>query len=219
MSEKSALWKELDDSRDALLTMYVQCKDRAEIGRANAVKMKQFRSDLIVYKEKLDVLRATINHMVKMCKNIEQYVIDRKELAMDMLKLAIEKAGLIVPDAATQGIRLEVGDKSASVVTEDGQDVNLREGSAYRTVMGALLRFTLLKAMPDAMQVMLLDEMFGTLSDTTTGVMRDFLCAFRDEMLVIGIEQHNLLYNGLDRQAFKVIKEADGVSHIRKLEM
>lgn len=203
--------------RNNLLAAMIQCKERANIGRQNEKKARECISELKFYEEKRDALKECINWIVQEYKNIEKYLIDKKEVSMEMLKLAIEKAGMIVPDADANGIHLSVNDKSARVLNGEGQDINLREGSAYRTVMGILMRYTLLKSQPDAVQMMLLDEAFSTLSDETASVMKEYLGAFKEDMLIVGIEQRNYLYDGIDRTVFQVLKGKNGSSTVRGL--
>ncbi len=203
--------------RNNLLAAMIQCKERANIGRQNEKKARECISELKFYEEKRDALKECINWIVQEYKNIEKYLIDKKEVSMEMLKLAIEKAGMIVPDADANGIHLSVNDKSARVLNGEGQDINLREGSAYRTVMGILMRYTLLKSQPDAVQMMLLDEAFSTLSDETASVMKEYLGAFKEDMLIVGIEQRNYLYDGIDRTVFQVLKGKNGSSTVRRL--
>lgn len=203
--------------RDSLLTAMVQCRERAAMGRQNEKRAAECRTELQFYEQKRNTLKECINYIVQEYKNIEQYLIDKKEFSMEMLKLAIEKAGMIVPDADANGVHLHVADRSARVLNGEGQDINLREGSAFRTVLGVLMRYTLLKAQPDAVQMMLLDEAFSTLSDETAAVMREYLEAFKEDMLIVGIEQRNYLYDGIDRTVFQVLKEKDGVSTVRRM--
>lgn len=209
--------KDFNHVRDRLLAAMIQCRERAAVGRQNEKRAAECRSELQFYEQKRSTLKECINYIVQEYKNIEQYLIDKKEFSMEMLKLAIEKAGMIVPDADAKGIHLHVADKSARVLNGEGQDINLREGSAFRTVMGILMRYTLLKAQPDAIQLMLLDEAFSTLSDETASVMREYLEAFKEDMLIIGIEQRNYLYDGIDRTVFQVLKEKDKGSTVRRI--
>lgn len=205
-------------SRDDLLSALVQCRERAKVGRENKERAARLQGELKFYESKSKALKECINYIVKEYKSIEQYLIDKKEYSMEMLKIAIEKAGMVVPDADASGIKLEVTDRSARVLNEKGQDINLREGSAFRTVMGVLMRYTLLKAQPDAIQMILLDEAFSTLSESTAATMRDYLDAFRDDMLIVGIEQRNHLYEGLERDIYEVVKQEDGVSTVGRVK-
>jgi DNA repair exonuclease SbcCD ATPase subunit len=84
--------------------------------------------------------------------------------------------------------------------------------------MGALIRYTLLKAQPDAIQAMFFDEGFNTLSDDTIVAMRDYFDAFKEDVLIVGIEQHNTMFQGLDRTVYRAVKGKDKVTVIRKEE-
>lgn len=206
--------KELDACRSDLLSAIVQAKERAELGRANESKARTVEQELQNLGLARDALRETAAHMKNIYKNIEQYASDRKELALEMLKVAIEKAGYIVPDADVNGIQLKTGETTARIVNKYGQDINLREGSAYRSTMGMHIRYGLLKADPDAIQAIFLDEAFGTLSDETKAAMRNNIDVFKDDTLIVGIEQQGYLFEGIEHKTLRAIKGQDKVTEI-----
>ena len=211
------LHEEIAFSRDSLLTAIVQSKERAEIGRKNDQKLINIRRDLQYYEELRLDLRETINYIVREYKNIEQFLIDKKQGSMEMLEIAVKKAGYIVPDSDTEGIHLMVGDKSAKVVNRCVQDINLREGSAFRTIMGMLMRYTLIKFQPDKLQVIWLDEAFSTLSDTTSTIMREYIDAFQSDILIVGIEQRSVLFEGIDKITYEVTKGVDKITEVKRV--
>lgn len=210
MSEAEILQQSINSCRDSLLASISQAKDRATIGKANEEKAKSVNEELRSYIQVRDAMKESINYVTKIYKNVENYAQNRKELAMEMLKLAIRKAGSIVPDADVDTVELSVNDKKASIVNAEGQDINMREGSAYRTVMGLLIRYTLLKEDPEAIQAMFFDEGFNTLSDDTTVATREYFDVFKEDMLIVLIEQHNTMFQGLDCKQFRAVKGKDG---------
>lgn len=216
MSEAEELRQAVNNVRDNLLTAALQAEERAKLGRINADRANKINTELEEAIQNRDYFRECINYMVQMYKNIEQYANDRKELSLEMLKTSITKAGYIVPDADINGVELKVTDKKAKVVNKFGQDINMREGSAYRTVMGMLIRYTLLKAQPDTLQVVLLDEAFGTLSENTISALREYIEIFKEDTLILGIEQHDSLFSGMASAVYRAVKGEDGVTVIRK---
>ncbi|MBQ2885908.1 MAG: hypothetical protein IJE43_19455 [Alphaproteobacteria bacterium] len=208
------LQQNIDSCRDTLLKNMIQADERARIGKANEEKAASIDEELSNYIKAKENLIAAMNHLTSIYKNISHYAEERKKLALDALKLAISKAGYIVPDADIEGIQLEVNDKTACVVDKDGLDINLEEGSAYRTVMGQLMDYTLIKEHPNALQVMFLDESFGTLSDETINLMREYLDVFKEDMLIVGIEQHDVLYQGLSAKRYHAVKGKDGITTV-----
>lgn len=175
------------------------------------------RAQLAYYEERAESLKETVNYATKVCKNVEQFLINKKETAMEMLKLAIENLSTIVPDADVNGIQLLVKDKTARVVNETGQDIVAREGSALCSVLGILMRYTLLKVQPDCVHMLVLDEACSNLSDATAGELREYINTFKDDTLIIGIEQRNYLYEGIDRTVYEVVKGEDKISRLRKV--
>lgn len=208
--------QKIDACRDTLLKAIVQASERTDIGRTNETKAKTLNTELDNYIRTRDTLRAVINHIVDMHKNISKYANDRRELSMDMLKLAINKAGYIVPDADINNIHLSVEDKKACIVDEDGLDVNLKEGSAYRTVMSSLVRYTLLMELPNAIKIIFFDEAFGTLSEETITQMREYFNVFKNDVAIVGIEQRDSLFQGLPKIKYVATKGSDGITTIRQ---
>lgn len=214
MSGETYSKKELDACRSDLLNAMVQAKERAELGRANESKVQTVRQELRNLELARDALKTTATHMTDIYKNIEKYAADRKELALEMLKLAIEKAGYIVPDADVNGIQLKTEDTTAKIVNKYGQDINLREGSAYRSTMGMHIRYGILKADPEAIQAIFLDEAFGTLSDETKAAMRNNIDVFKDDTLIVGIEQQGYLFEGIEHKTLRAVKGQDKITEI-----
>ena len=218
MFNAKELRERINNCRSSLLAINAQAKERARIGRANEIKSKELTQSLQAAIIARDNVRECINHTTAIYKNIEKYAVDRKELALTMLKESIEQAGYIVPDAQTKGVKLVTKDKHARIVDDKGTDVNLREGSAYRTVLGMLIRYTLLKAQPDAMQVMFLDELFNTLSDETIVAMREYLAIFKEDILIVGIEQRDITFQGIVDVELQAVKDSNNKTIIKRKE-
>lgn len=220
MSKEQQLKQDIANIRNDLLTAIIQSESRADIGKKNESKVVAIADELekaIIAKTQL---KEGMDYMVTIYKNIEKYAQDRKELAVALLKDAIAKAGDIVTAANLAGIKLSVGENNAKILFKNGQDINAREGSACRAVMGALVRYTLVLTQPDALRVLFLDEGFGVLSDETAIAFKESINAMKEELLIVGVEQHNTLYGDLADCVFYVEKDnKTGVTNIRKEEV
>ena len=206
-----------DNIRTALLESIAVAKERIRIGTANVQKRVELEKELKFLQQRQKMHLETFQHMLRIYKNLQKYVEDRKELSMEMLQEAVHKAGLIVPDADVKGLHLAFSNKSARVLTETGQDVNQREGGAFRAALGILMRYALLSFQAGKCQVMFLDESFSAMIDSTADTMREYINAFKDDMLIVGIEQRSYLYEGIDREIYEASKDAKGLTVIRKL--
>ncbi len=186
------------DCRNSLLTALTVAQDRRDRGRENDGKRKEYLAKIEVLNKNIGDTIETGNHMKDIYKNIKRYSDEHQLRARNILELAIEEAGNLVPDADVAGIHLNYGENSRiTVVNGKGQNVNLREGGAYRTLLGILLRYAALKAQPDAAQFMLLDEQFFTLSDTTTAAAKPIFEAMSKDMIIICIEQRRNAMDGI----------------------
>lgn len=217
MSKIQELREDINNSRTRLLMIQAAAAERSRLGKENEAKAIQATKELERTTFLANDFRECMNQMVKIYKNIEQYSADRKKIGLDKLKAAIENAGYIVPDADAAGMKLDFDGKRATIVNSSGQDMNLREGSAFRTVLGALIRYTLIKSDPAAIQALILDEMFNTLSDETIVTMREYFNIFKEDMLILGIEQRDLVFQGIDKITYKASK-ANGVTEITLIE-
>lgn len=213
----SGIWGEgFDDCRNRLLSALTIAQDRRDRGKQNEGKKKEYLTQIEVITQKLGDTIEVGNHMKDIYKNIKHYSDEHQRKAKDILDLAIEEAGNLVPDADVNGIHLNYSENSrVTVVNGRGQNVNLREGGGYRTLLGVLMRYAALKAQPDAAQFMLLDEQLFTLSDATTAVAKPIFEAMKKDMIIICIEQRRNAMDGvLDVEyTFKKDKGDDGVSN------
>jgi len=214
MSGTQELKQELDSWRTDLLNAMVQAKDRAAIGKANAEKAAVIDDEIEKYEQTRVALVRCSEHMSNIYKNIMDYAERRRKLSLNMLRTAIERAAAIVPDADVKGITLETSGNTAKIVNATGQDINLREGSAYRTVMGNLIRYALLKLHPNAIQAIFYDEAFTTLSDETANAQKEDLIRFAEDTLIVGIEQRGYMFDGVKCKTLRAVKGEDKITEI-----
>lgn len=163
--------------------------------------------------EEVEALRSTINRCTTISKDIRTNLEDKKRYALESYTTAIREASLIVPDSDLAGIDLKVEDGRALIVNPEGQDVNEREGSACRSVMGQLMRHTTLRQEPGALPMVLLDETFFTLSDNTCNEMQAYLQEMSKDLLIIGVEQKDTLFRGIEgKRRFEFTKIGEGLA-------
>lgn len=201
------------DCRKELLSALTVAQDRRDRGKANESKVRDYRVRLQQVEDELALAIECGNHMKDIYKNIKHYSDNHQAKAKDILDLAIEEAGSLIPDADAEGIRLSYTENSrVTVVNGKGQNVNLREGGGYRTLLGALLRYAALKAQPDALQFLLFDEQFFTLSDVTTSQAKDVFEAMKKDMTIVCIEQRRYAMDGICDAVYTFKKHKDEVT-------
>lgn len=162
-------------------------------------------------------LRECGNHLNNIWKNVQSYAVKHQQAAKDILDVAIREAGYLVPDADAQGIHLETTKaRHTLVLNGKGQNVNMREGCGYRAVLGALIRYACIKAQPDAIPLMLYDEYFFTLSDTTSVAMKDVFQAMKKDVAIICIEQRRNAMDGIVDKEFTFKKGLDKISRVER---
>lgn len=207
--------KEYTDCRNDLLSALTVAQDRRDRGKANEGKRKMYETMVANLTQQIGDTTECGNHMKDIYKNIKSYNKRHQECAKSVLDLAIEEAGNLVPDADVNGVRLMPTENNRiTVVNSKGQDVNLREGGGYRVVLGALLRYACLKAQPDALQLMLFDEHFFTLSDTTTNGMKDIFEAMKKDVMIICIEQRRNAMDGILDMEYTFRKGVDKTTQV-----
>jgi hypothetical protein len=195
----SEMWREkYIDCRHDLLSALTVAQDRRDRGRANEGRRKGYETQLARTEQEIGDLKETGNHLKDIYKNIKAYNVKHQEKVRNILDLALDEAGNLVPDADVHGIKLvSTQDNRVFVVNDKGQNINAREGGGYRAILGGLLRYASLKAQPDALQLMLFDEYFFTLSDATTSAMKDIFLAMKKDVMIICIEQRRNAMDGI----------------------
>lgn len=192
-------------------------KERITNGKNNESRVQEYREK----KDKIDIARREYtecgNHLKDIYKNIQSYARQHQDSARAILDLAIATAGSLVPDANTDGIHLQSeANNRVSIVNGQSQDINLREGGGYRAILGALLRYACLKAQPDALQFMLFDESFFTLSDTSTQYMKDIFMAMKKDATLVCIEQRRNAMDGVLDSEYTFRKDDAGTTTVSK---
>ena len=101
---------------------------------------------------------------------------------------AMRAAAFIVPSCDDTIIpRCEDGE--AWFETQDGIDVSRLEGSGFRSILSVLMRAVVLRANPQFLQTLVLDEIFAKLSVENSATLSSYLPILAQDMQIISIEQ------------------------------
>lgn len=165
-----------------------------------------------------DKLRATINRCTEIYKDVLKNLDDKKTVSLQEFRDAIDEAAAIVTDSDMTGVKLLVKGDEATLCTPEGHNINKREGGAQRAVLGQMLRYVSMTQQLNVLPLILLDESFFALSENTSVVMRDYLLAMSEHFIIIGIEQKDTIFNGIEnKRKFQFYKGADKITKIREV--
>lgn len=211
-------WREeLRSIKSDLLTHLTISKERRDKGKINDGKRREFETRIAVLKEQLGDTIEVGNHLNNIKKNIQAYNVEHQNKVQSILDLAIREAATLVPDADVADVKLNHNkDGRVTIVNSLGQNVNLREGGGYRVTLGSLLRYACLKADPEAIPLMLFDESFFTLSDTTTDAVHPVFEAMKKDVTIICIEQRRNVMAGIVDREFTFKKGSDKNSTVTR---
>ena len=209
---------DIADVRSRLLRAVTTADIHARDGESYERSLEKHRHEYELLKAEQEQLINCSNHMRDIYYNVKAYSEHHQQVAKDILNVAIQEAGQLVPDAMVQGIHLKyTNNNQVMIVDQHDQNVNLREGGGYRAVLGALLRYATIKAQPAALQLMLFDEYFFTLSDTTTQAMKEMFLAMSKDITIICIEQRRNAMDGIVDHTF-VFKKDNDTTEVSKEE-
>lgn len=207
----------LTSVRNSLLNNMTIAKERASKGRANDGKLQQYEARLKEINQAILETSACGNHLRDVYKNIEKYAQEHQKTARNMLDLAIAAAGDLVPDAGSSGVHLQPeANNRVTIVSGNGQNINLREGGGYRAILGALIRYAAIKAQPDAFQFILFDEYFFTLSDVTTYAVKSVISAMSKDVTIVCIEQRRNVVDGILSAEYVFKKNEHGDTSVER---
>ena len=210
--------KNIASVRNNILKCMTVANERMTVGKKNEAIKQSHETELAKNHVEQAELKELADHLMDLYKNIEAYSRLHQEKTKGILDLAIMKAGELVPDADVEGIHLKYTENNKCyVVNKDGNDINDREGSGYRAILGALMRYACLKAQPDALQLMVFDESFPYLSDTTTSLMKDVLEEMKTDISIVVVEQRHNVVDGITDGEYLFEKGADKITRVSKI--
>jgi DNA repair exonuclease SbcCD ATPase subunit len=203
------------DLGDAVLSAITQCGIKVRDGKEAERRRNELRAEHVQAIKLAQRIKDASDYMVKMYKNILHYSNELKAENKARLQNAIALVSEVVPSADVGTMSLHMEDGKARLLVK-GHDVNKREGSAARATISILSRFGLLKSQPNKLQVLLLDEHFGTLGPESIVNMRDILSEMSKTMLIVVIEQHGLLCEGFSDRVVYEFTKTNGVTRVHR---
>lgn len=211
--------KEYLNIRDKLVSACSICSERYRVGLESERNKQRYETELNLIRASMNELVETANHINKIYKNIKSYAANHRDSVKDLLNASILAAGELVPDADVDGIHLHQSENNTVMVLNGkGQPIAEREGGGYSAVLGLLLRYACTKAQPDALQIMLFDEYFYTLSDTTAALVKDVITAISKDIVIVCIEQRRNITDGISDITYVFKKDDKGNTEVSKLE-
>ena len=198
--------QEARDLCNKFLSNIAVANERARAGERYHAELEINKSNLVAVNNNIREIYECVKHLDDILHNIEHYAKEHQQTARSILDRAISEAGALVPDAGVANAHIKYTDNHATIVNVDEQAINSREGGGYRTVLGLLLRYALIKAKAGALPLMLLDEQLFALSDTTTALLKDVLVAMKRDMTIIVIEQRRNVADGIVDKEYQFVK-------------
>lgn len=198
-----------------LLRAISTCEERVRVSRQNEARFIEVTKQKASAEQLLEMTRTTANHMSKMYKNVKSFLENKKNNSKTILEASIHSVSAIVKDSELQSCTIRHENGKTKILNKMGVNINRIEGSAARATMGLLLRYTCIKALPNKIQIMLLDEALATLSVDTSVNLREMVELLSKDIGIVGIEQKDTLYNGLAARRYRAVK-VRGVSVIQE---
>lgn len=139
---------------------------------------------------------------------ISSYTDERRQESTTAIMTAMRAAAYIVPSCDDTIIpRCEEGE--AWFETQDGIDVSRLEGSGFRSILSVLMRSVVLRANPQFLQTLVLDEIFAKLSVENSATLSSYLPVLAQDMQVISIEQKPEVFANNSHTAYKFFLDGD----------
>lgn len=201
--------------RNELLRAQATCDERVRITIANEAKYVELIGYKETCKEQIENTVATANHMNKLCKSIKFFLENKKNHSKTMLEDAIHEVSNIVPDADLTDCTILHENGKTIILNDKGQSIADREGSASMSTMGLLLKYVCIRAVPNKMQIMFLDEALPTLSVSSIVNIKDLVKEMSKHVGIVGIEQRDTLYAGIATRKYRATK-TNGYSKIEE---
>lgn len=161
---------------------------RIQTTEANMEKRESQAQNMRTAKAAAANLEAAIRIYKGLIATLTEYLDERRQQGNTAILSAMQAAAYIVPSSDTTIIP-KVEDGEAWFETTDGIDVSRLEGGGYRSILSVLMRAVVLRANPNNLQTMILDELFSKLSVENSVTLSGYLPILAQDMQIISIEQ------------------------------
>lgn len=188
-----------------LLSAISVCEERIRVSRSNEIKFKEVTKRRDSAKQLCDMTKDTANHMNRIYKNVKFFLENKKSSSKSILEASIRSVSSIVKDSNLSQCVIKHENNKTVILNEKGQNINSREGGAARASMHFILKYTCIKAQPNKIQLMLLDEAFATLSTSSSLNISSVIKNFSENIGIVGIEQKDVVYAGITDRRYKAV--------------
>jgi DNA repair ATPase RecN len=142
---------------------------------------------------------------------ISDYLDDKRNNSSTAVMSAVRAAMHVVPDCdASLSLKCDGGE--AWFETDDGIDVSRLNGSGFRSTLSVMMRAVAMRANPQLLQTLVLDELFSKLSAESSANLSSYLPVLAQDMQVISIEQKPEIFNNASHVAYKFFLDGDRTS-------
>lgn len=153
-------------------------------------------------------LDVGISSYAALLEAITSYTDERRRDGNTAVMSAMRAAAYIVPSCDDTIIpRCEDGE--AWFETQDGIDVSRLEGSGFRSILSVMMRSVVLRANPQFLQTLVLDEIFAKLSVENSATLYSYLPVLAQDMQIISIEQKPEVFANNSHTAYKFFLDGD----------
>ena len=202
---------------DLLLKRLFERSSSAKKNIEDNIRNTMLKDTLIKEKQRMVRRRVDIEKMSSVLKATNKilagYVADKKKKSMKGIYSGIYSAQTIIPDTTT--VKLHVDAREAFLINDEGDDVNLVEGSAFRATLSFFMRGIILKN-TNYIPFMVLDEPLTTLSEESSAALSNFLPIIANDMQIILIEQKDAVFSNSDEIVYE-FKKSEGETRVRRL--
>lgn len=199
----------------SLATKIQDCEYRIRITKSNELLRDKFTKEIQSSNYAVQACDYVLELLRPLVKETQEYINTRKRETLQNIQNAIRLASEIVPDAMI-GTQLVIDKEEAYLVTSDGLDVQRTEGGGYRTILSTFLRSVILRANPDLLQVLFLDEAFSTLSVRHSAVLSTYLNLLGNTQQIISIEQKPEVYSNTKKTSY-IFEKGEEYSVVTKV--
>lgn len=181
---------------------------RIQQTKDNESKREQQEKTMSQCKVAIERLDKGIANYAALLKAIQDYSDEKRRDSNTAVMTAMRAAAYIVPSCdATIVPRCEDGE--AWFETKDGIDVSRLEGSGFRSILSVLMRAVVMRANPQFLQTLVLDEIFAKLSVENSATLSSYLPILAQDMQIISIEQKPEVFANNSHSAYKFYLDGD----------
>lgn len=201
----------------------VKLREVAARSKFKIEQTEQNQKKYVELEEQIDRCKVMVDSMNSVMSKVKPWISDLQEYndikkrdSLLAINSALSVANFVVP-SSMKGIQFKIEGNEAWLENAFGTDADRSEGSGYKGAVSVYLRNIVLKANPNLLQFLYLDEPLSKLSTESSAVFSTYVPLLAENMQIVWIEHKGEVFSSVeDKVVYRFHKGDNGYVTVLK---